>query len=116
QIARSALGRPAPIVASQTLADALRDKKLGQIERARKLARERDPDQVASELLVIAQRSSGDARANALEVLTAVARPEHGAELARYLDDPARSVQIVAIDGVKRLGYVDAVPALAALV
>jgi hypothetical protein len=116
RLARAALTGSPAILSSQSLADALRDKKLGQIERARKLARERDPDQVASELLVIAQRSSGDARANALEVLTAVARPEHGAELARYLDDPARSVQIVAIDGVKRLGYVDAVPALAALV
>jgi hypothetical protein len=116
RLARAALTGPSTILSSQSLADALRDKKLGQIERARKLARERDRDQVASELLLIAQRSSGDARANALEVLTAVARPEHGAELARYLDDPARSVQIVAIDGVKRLGYVDAVPALAALV
>jgi HEAT repeat protein len=104
------------MLSSQSLADALRDKKLGQIERARKLAKERDRDQVARELMGIAQRSSGDARANALDVLTAIARPEHGAELARYLDDPARSVQSVAIDGVKRLGYVGAIPALAALV
>jgi hypothetical protein len=119
QLARSAAAPPIAVPAmlsSQALADALRDKKLGQIERARKLARERDRDQVARELLLIARRSSGDARANALEVLNAIARPEHGAELARYLEDPARSVQSVAIDGVKRLGYVGAVPALAALV
>jgi HEAT repeat protein len=67
-------------------------------------------------LLAIAMRATGDARANALEVLAAVARPEDGAELARYLDDPERSVQRVAIDGVKRLGYAPAIPALAALV
>lgn len=115
QLARAPLARPA-VVSSQSLADALRDKKLGQIDRARKLAKERDRDQVARELLVIARRSTGDARANALVVLTSIARPEHGADLARYLDDPARSVQSVAIDGVKRLGYVAAIPALAALV
>lgn len=103
-------------LSTQTLADALRDRKLGQIDRARKLARERDRDQVARELFTIARRSTGDARANALGVLASIARPEHGPELARYLDDPARSVQSVAIDGVKRLGYVGAVPALAALV
>jgi hypothetical protein len=106
----------APSPAHPSLADALRDRKLGQIERARKLAIERDPDQAARELLAIAKRVSGDARANALEVLAAVARPEDGAELARYLDDPERSVQHVAIDGVRRLGYAPAVPALAALV
>jgi HEAT repeat protein len=116
QIARSARGGPASIAAGQTLADALRDKKLGQIERARKLAKERDPGQVARELLTIARRSSGDARANALGVLSSIALPEHGPELARYLEDPARSVQSVAIDAVKRLGYLGAVPALAALV
>ena len=115
-LAESAVTASPAILSTQSLADALRDRKLGQIERARKLARERDRDQVAGELLLIARRSSGDARANALDVLTAIARPEHGAELARYLDDPARSVQSVAIDGVKRLGYVAAVPALAALV
>jgi HEAT repeat protein len=103
-------------VSNQSLADALRDRKLGQIDRARKLARERDRDQVARELLTIARRSTGDARANALGVLASIARPEHGPELARYLEDPARSVQSVAIDAVKRLGYVGAVPALAALV
>jgi hypothetical protein len=100
----------------ESLADALRDQKLGRIDRARKLARQRDPGQAARELLAIARRASGDARANALDVLTAVARPEHGAELARYLDDPERSVQSVAIDGVKRTGYAAAIPALATLV
>lgn len=102
--------------AIESLADALRDKKLGQIERARKLAIQRDRDQAARELLAIARRAGGDARANALDVLAVVARPQDGAELARYLDDPERSVQRVAIDGVKRLGYAAAVPALAALV
>jgi hypothetical protein len=116
QIARSVIGRRAPMLSGPSLADALRDKKLGQIDRARKLAKERDRDQVARELLTIARRSSGDARANALGVLTSIARPEHGPELARFLDDPARSVQSVAIDAVKRLGYVGAIPALAQLV
>jgi len=102
--------------ASESLADALRDKKLGRIERARKLAKARDRDQAARELLAIARRASGDARANALDVLAAVGRPEDGPELARYLDDPERSVQSVAIDGVKRTGYVAAVPVLATLV
>ncbi len=100
----------------ESLADALRDQKLGRIDRARRLAKQRDRDQAARELLAIARRASGDARANALDVLTAVARPEDGPELARYLADPERSVQSVAIDGVKRTGYAAAVPALATLV
>lgn len=113
-LARAAIARGP--VRGPSLAEALRDKKLGQIEGARKLARQGDRDQVARELLAIAKRSTGDVRANALDVLGLVARPEHGPELARYLDDPARSVQSVAIDGVKRLGYVAAIPALAQLV
>jgi hypothetical protein len=100
----------------ESLADALRDQKLGRIDRACKLAKQRDHDLAARELLAIARRASGDARANALSVLTAVARPEDGPELARYLDDPERSVQSAAIDGVKRTGYAAAVPALATLV
>jgi len=104
------------VAAIEPLAEVLRDKGLGQIARARKLAKERDPDHAARELLAIARRASGDARANALDVLAAVGRPEDGPELARYLEDPERSVQRVAIDGVKRTGYAAAVPALAALV
>ncbi|HET7499906.1 MAG TPA: HEAT repeat domain-containing protein [Kofleriaceae bacterium] len=100
----------------ESLADALRDQKLGRIERARKLAKQRGHDQAARELLAIARRATGDARANALGVLVAVIRPEDGPELARYLDDPERSVQSVAIDGVKRSGYAAAIPALATLV
>jgi len=98
------------------LADALRGKRLGEIRRARELATRRDPSAAAGELLAIARRSAGDARANALAVLSAIARPEHGPELARYLGDPERSVQRAAIDGVKRTGYTAAVPALAAIV
>jgi hypothetical protein len=106
-----------PVAAAiESLADALRDKKLGRIDRARKLAKARDRDQAADELRAIAQRASGDARANALDVLGLVGRPEDGAELARYLGDPERSVQSVAIDGVKRTGYAAAVPVLATLV
>ncbi len=104
------------VAAIEPLADVLRDKGLGQIARARKLAKSRDPDHAARELLAIARRASGDARANALDVLASVGRPEDGPELARYLEDPERSVQRVAIDGVKRTGYAAAVPALAALV
>jgi hypothetical protein len=100
----------------ESLADALRDQKLGQIDRARKLAKLRGADQAARELLAIARRATGDARANALGVMAAVARPEDGPELARYLADPERSVQSVAIDCVKRTGYAAAVPALATLV
>lgn len=98
------------------LADALRGKRLGETRRARELAAQRDPDVAAGELLAIARRSAGDARANALAVLIAVARPEHGPELARYLGDPERAVQRVAIDGVKRTGCAAAVPALAQIV
>jgi hypothetical protein len=105
-----------PAAFTESLADALRDKKLGQIDRARRLARQRDPIQVARELLAIARRATGDARANALGVLISVARPEHGPDLARYLGDPERSVQRVAIDGVRRAGYAAAVPQLAGLV
>jgi HEAT repeat protein len=108
--------RSAPV---ESLADALRGKPLGEIKRARALAvmlRTRDRDDAAGELLAIARRSTGDARANALGVLVAIARPEHGAELARYLGDAERSVQRVAIDGVKRTGHTAAVPALAQLV
>lgn len=106
-------GTAAPV---ESLADALRDRALGAIKRARELAARRDADAAAGELLAIARRSTGDARANALGVLVAIARPEHGPELARYLADAERSVQRVAIDGVKRTGYAPAVPALAALV
>jgi HEAT repeat protein len=102
--------------AGESLADALRDKKLGEIDRARKLAKQRDRDQAARELLAIAKRATGDARANALGVLVSVGRPQDGAELARYLGDAERSVQRVAVDGVMRTGYAAAVPALAALV
>jgi hypothetical protein len=111
-----AAGTPVSRPISESLAEALRDKKLGQIDRARKLARQREPDQVARELLAIAHRASGDARANALGVLVTVARPEDGPELARYLDDPERSVQRIAIDGVRRARYAAAVPVLAGLV
>lgn len=100
----------------ESLADALRGKPLGEIKRARELAADRDRDAAAGELLAIARRSTGDARANALGVLVAIARPEHGPELARYLGDAERSVQRIAIDGVKRTGYTAAVPALAQLV
>jgi len=119
-VVASATDVPAAVAAiaavPESLADALRDKKLGRIERARKLAKAGDRDQAAGELLAIARRAEGDARANALDVLAAVGRPEDGAELARYLDDPERSVQRVAIDGVKRTGYAAAVPVLATLV
>jgi hypothetical protein len=104
---------PAPIAA---LVDALRDQELGQIDRARKLAKQCNPDQAAHALREIARRARGDARANALDVLAIVGRPEDGPELARYLEDPERSVQRVAIDGVKRTGYAAAVPVLAMLV
>jgi hypothetical protein len=104
---------PAPL---EPLADALRGKRLGEIKRARDLATRRDHAAAAGELLAIARRATGDARANALGVLVAIARPEHGPELARYLGDPERSVQRVAVDGVKRTGYTAAIPALAALV
>lgn len=103
----------------ESLADALRGRPLGEIKRARELAvmlRTRDRDAAAGELVAIARRSTGDARANALGVLVAIAGPEHGPELARYLGDAERSVQRVAIDGVKRTGYAAAVPALAQLV
>lgn len=104
-------GAPLPL-----LADALRGQRLGEIKRARELASRRDPAAAAGELLAIARRTTGDARANALAVLVAIARREHGPEIARYLADPERSVQRVAIDGVKRTGYAAAVPALAAIV
>jgi hypothetical protein len=100
----------------ESLADALRDRRLGETRRARELVAQRDHDDAAGELLAIARRSTGDTRANALGVLVAIARPEHGPELAGYLGDAERSVQRVAIDGVKRIGYAAAVPALAALV
>jgi hypothetical protein len=100
----------------ESLAEALRDRRLGETRHARELAAERDRDGAAGELLAIARRSTGDARANALGVLVEIARPEHGPELAAYLCDAERSVQRVAIDGVKRTGYAAAVPALAALV
>jgi len=109
-------GRAAAAPVGESLADALRDKKLGEIDRARRLARQRDRDQAARELLAIARRATGDARANALGVLVSVGRRQDGAELARYLGDAERSVQRVAVDGVVRTGYAAAVPALAALV
>jgi HEAT repeat protein len=115
-VAAPVMAASAAVDANQALADALRDKKLGQIERARKLAKAGDRGQAAFALLAIAQRAGGDARANALDVLAAIGRPEDGAALARYLDDPERSVQRVAIDGVKRTGYTAAVPVLATLV
>ena len=59
-------GRAAAAPVGESLADALRDKKLGEIDRARRLARQRDRDQAARELLAIARRATGDARANAL--------------------------------------------------
>jgi len=76
----------------------------------------REGDAAVCDLLAIVRRSTGDARASALGKLVAIAGPEHGPELARYLSDPERSVQRVAIDGVKRTGYTAAIPALAALV
>lgn len=103
-------------VDARELDGALRDKRLGQIERARKLARQCEPAAAVKELLAIARRTTGDARANALGVLLGVSRAEDGGELARYLLDADRNVQSAAIDVVKRLGYVPAVPALAAIV
>jgi HEAT repeat protein len=114
--ARAPVGAASGAAAIESLTDALRDKRLGQIERARKLAKQCDRDQAARALLAIAKRASGDARANALDVLAVVGRPEDGPELARYLDDPERNVQRVAIDGIKRIGYTAAVPVLATLV
>jgi hypothetical protein len=100
----------------ETLGDALHGKKLGQIDRARKLARQRDRGDAARELLAIARRTVGDARINALHVLASVARPVDGPELARYLSDADRQVQGLAIETIKRIGYAAAVPALAAIV
>jgi hypothetical protein len=108
--------RATPAAPGSTLTDVLRDGKPGQVERARKLARRSDVAQATRELLSIARDATGAARADALTVLLAIATPVHGPELARYLDDPERTVQRVAIDGVKRTGYTGAVPALAALV
>jgi HEAT repeat protein len=106
--------RAAP--AGLSITDVLRDGKPGQVERARKLARRTDVAEATRELLSLAREVTGDARADALSVLLAIATPMHGPELARYLDDPERIVQRVAIDGVKRTGYTPAVPALAQLV
>jgi hypothetical protein len=100
----------------QSLTDALRDKRLGRTDRARKLAKQCDRDQAARALLAIARGAWGDARANALDVLVSVGRHEDGPELVRYLADPERSVRRVAIDGIKRVGYTPAIPVLAALV
>lgn len=110
---------PLPVAPDDgTLADALADKKLGQIERARRIARQIEPGAAVRELLAIARRTTGDTRANALGVLVGVAGPgdDIGVELARYLSDSERPVQSAAIDAVKRIGYVPAVPALAAIV
>jgi len=65
-------------------------------------------NQLNSNLLLVTNKTG--------DVLATVGRPEDGPELARYLEDPERSVQRVAIDGVKRTGYTAAVPALAQLV
>jgi hypothetical protein len=126
RVARSGAGRPRragrvtqverAAAAPETLSGALHAKKLGQIAGARRLATRGDHDEVARELVRLARHASGDDRANVLAVLVAVAKPADGPELARYLDDPARSVQRVAIEGVKRAGYTAAVPALSALV
>jgi HEAT repeat protein len=115
-VGRGVAGRDGAGRGVESLADALRDRKLGQIDRARKLAKHRDHGLATRELLAIARLADGDARANALGVLAAISRPEHGPAFARYLGDPERSVQRVAIDGVKRTGYAAAIPALAAIV
>jgi hypothetical protein len=100
----------------ESLAEALRDQKLGKIERAKKLAKQRDLALATRELLAIAKTGDGDARANALGVLAAIARPDHGPAFARFLDDADRSVRSAAIDGIKHTGYAAAIPALAAIV
>ena len=61
------------IARGESLADALRGKALGETRRARELAADRDRTAAAGELLAIARRSTGDARANALGVLVAIA-------------------------------------------
>lgn len=100
----------------ESLAEALRDQKLGKIERAKKLAKQRDLALATRELLAIAKTGDGDARANALGVLAAIARPDHGPAFARFLDDAERTVRRAAIDGIKHTGYAAAIPALAAIV
>lgn len=95
------------------LAAALRD---GKLDRARKLARQGDAVLVRRTLRTLLEQGSGTARATAAGVLAAIAEAGDGAELARYLMDLDRKVQRAAVDGVKRAGYVAALPALAALV
>ncbi|HET9627494.1 MAG TPA: HEAT repeat domain-containing protein, partial [Kofleriaceae bacterium] len=110
---------PGPVTrpsAQASISDVLRDGKPGQVERAHKLARQSEVALATRELLSLARDTAGAGRADALSVLIAIATPMHGPELARYLDDPDRGVQEIAIDGVKRTGYAGAVPALAALV
>ena len=101
---------------TESLAEALRGKKLGKVEQARRLAKQQDRGEAARELLAIARRSTGDARVNALSVLASVARAVDGPELARYLSDADRQIQGIAIETIKRIGYAAAVPALAAIV
>jgi len=105
-----------PAETGETLTSALEGQKLGKIDHARKLAHKLDRGDAARELLALARRQTGDARINALHVVAGLARPVDGPELARYLSDPDREVQRIAIDVIKRIGYAAAVPALAAIV
>ncbi|MFN0247006.1 MAG: HEAT repeat domain-containing protein [Kofleriaceae bacterium] len=100
----------------KSLVEMLVGKALWKVDTALKHARQRPRREPLAELFAYANgRGDGIERANALWVAIGIADTIDGASFVRYLDDKNVYVRRMGIEGVKRLGYVDAVPDLAGL-
>lgn len=101
----------------KTLAEMIAGKPPWKADTAMKHAKQRPHREAIAELLAIANGTSpADERANAIWIAIAIADATDGAKFAKYLHDKDERVRRMGIEGVKRLGYVDAIPALAELV
>jgi hypothetical protein len=113
------LAKAAPRIerAAKPLAELIASKDLWNATTALEHAKRRPPREAIAELVhILAGDGPSAERANAMWIASAVASPEDGPILARYLNDPSSDVRRMAFEAVKRTGYSDAIPTLAAIV
>jgi hypothetical protein len=109
--------KPRKVKPQKSLAEMIAGKDLWKADTAMKHAKQRDHREAIAELFAIANGSSPpEERANAIWIAIAIADRDDGARFAAYLHDTHERVRRMGIEGVKRLGYVEAVPVLAKLV
>jgi hypothetical protein len=104
---------PAP----KPLAELIAGKQLWKATTALDHAKRRPARDAMAELVtILAGDGPSTERANAMWIASAIASPEDGPTLARYLDDRSPEVRRMTFDAIKRTRYTDAIPTLAAIV